>query len=267
MAGVFITRGMGIQIPAGGLVVGFDDTGAMQSSIKLQVSLDMCPYWLEIAVDHLTAASKARQDLLEARGEGDDSRVGVALEREFAAGMQALTASAISLDALYASVRTRISISESLVKAWRKKRTARHRQVAEVFRRAFKVSPKGFGNLSNATEQIYRFRDLAVHPPGAYSDPVLHPILGSGTEWRFVSFGYDSSHTTVRAALAIVVQLAAKPRNKGEAFAKYCEGLSTRLVPLVGHWKMAFGALEADTVQSPKTELANCPASEAEQPG
>lgn len=51
--GVFITRGMGVGIPAGGLVIGTGPDGKNSASIHIQVALDMCPYWLEIAVEHL----------------------------------------------------------------------------------------------------------------------------------------------------------------------------------------------------------------------
>lgn len=52
--GVFITRSMGIRIPPGGLVIGIGADGGPESSLRLQVARDMCPYWLEIAVAHLS---------------------------------------------------------------------------------------------------------------------------------------------------------------------------------------------------------------------
>lgn len=56
----------------------------------------MCPYWLEIAVEHLSAAARARDDVFSDREGGDSA----ALERVFSAGMQALTSGAVALDAL-----------------------------------------------------------------------------------------------------------------------------------------------------------------------
>lgn len=258
MAGVFLSRGMGIRVPVGGLVVSVGPDGKLDASLRLQVSLDMCPYWLEIAVGHLGAAARARADVIKARASGDEPSVGIALEREFSAGMQALTSSVIALDALYASVRERVSLPDSLVETWRSKRTARHRQAAEVFRRAFRVGRKGFANLAATLREVYRFRDLAVHPPGKFSDPVIHPTLLSGTEWRFVSFGYDSAHTAVRAALAMVVQLARSARAKKGPFVDYCAGLSAQLEPLVEIWKADFGAL-LDEPGGPGSSPANGP--------
>ncbi len=241
--GVFITRGMGVRIPAGGLVIGTGPDGKNSASIRLQVALDMCPYWLEIAVEHLRVASSARAEVLAAQAIGEEAAMGSALEQEFSAGMQALTSAAIAVDALYASVKDRVSVPDALTKAWRAKRTARHAQVAEVFRQTFRMSAKGFEHLREALEQLYKFRDLAVHPPGAFSDPVHHPALKLTTEWRFVSFGLDSAHVAVRAAVAVAVQLAEAPRRKTGPLAEYCVGLSTRLKPLAATWRAEFGRL------------------------
>jgi hypothetical protein len=247
---VFVTRGIGIRIPAGGLTLGIGPDGETQGNLRLQVALDMCPHWLEIAVAHLEVAAHARSDLISACSRAEESRIGPALEREFQAGMQAVTAAVIALDALYASVRERVAIPDSLVATWRRKRTARHRQVAEVLRRAFRVGPKSFARLAAALQKLYRSRDLAVHPPGTFSDPVLHPVLRSGTEWRFVSFGYESAYSAVRAALAFVAQLSALPRTKEDSFLQYCADLHARLEPLRLRWESGFGPLLRDPSSS-----------------
>lgn len=256
MAGVFVTRGMRLQIPEGGLTISLRPDGALDSTMRLQVTLDMCPYWLEIAVAHLSIASKARNEGLEARARADDAGVGTSLEREFSSGMQAITSAAIALDALYATVRDRTSIPQNVVDTWRRKRTARHRQVSEVFRRAFRVRPRGFSNLSQAVAEVFRFRDLAVHPPARFTDPVHHSRLGAATEWRFVSFGYESAYTAVRATLAMVVQLARAPRHRSAPFTKYCSDLAARLEALVASWRAEFGALtDAPTPPSTATTV------------
>jgi hypothetical protein len=217
----------------------------------------MTPYWLEIALRHLAAAEIARRDLLAVTQDDASPHKADALEREFASGMQALVAAVIAVDALYATVRERISVPDSLVTQRREKRTARPRQVAEVFRRAFIVKGQGFKNLKQILGEHYKFRDLAVHPPGKFSSPVLHKVLGSGTEWRFVSFGYDSSKTAVRAALAVVVQLAARPREKKGAFHDYCKGLSERLQPLENQWTESFGVLTEGNAHQKQSQKAS----------
>jgi hypothetical protein len=259
MAGVFITRGMRIQIPPGGLTVSLSSDGSPDVSLHFLVSLDMCPYWLEIAVGHLRNAAVARGELQGAKRSSVNQDAGSALEHEFSAGMQAITSSAIALDALYASVRDRITVPASVITTWQTKRTARHRQVSEVFRRAFRVKGKGFRNLSTIAAQLYRFRDLAVHPAATFTNPVPHPIIGSATEWRFVSFGYESAHAAVRGALALVVQLARIPRAKNGPIVAYCRDLEKRLQPLVDQWASEFGPLLEDAASrsTPHEESAS----------
>ena len=70
--------------------------GTPDLTLRFLVSLDMCPYWLEIAVEHLHAASLARAEVLGAKQRNIEPDVGSALEHEFSAGMQALTSAAIA---------------------------------------------------------------------------------------------------------------------------------------------------------------------------
>jgi hypothetical protein len=250
MTGIYVTRGMVLRIPAGGLVLSVNPSGGVDSSIRFEVSLDMTPYWLEIALNHLIAADAARRDLLRVMGDDTSPEKAQALEREFTSGMQALVASVTALEALYSTVRENIGIPDSLVKTWREKRTARHRQVCEVFRRAFAVKGQGLKNLKQILGELYEFRDLAVHPPGKFSNPVLHEVLGAGTEWRFVSFGYDSARTSVRAALSVVSQLADRPREQQGSFYDYRMGLSERIKPLQDEWATHFGPLNEHSTDS-----------------
>jgi hypothetical protein len=243
LAGIFITRGMGLRIPKGGFTIGVGPDGEVNSSVRFEVLLDMGPYWYEVGLSHLVAAKAARYDLSDAIERQADEAKSMALEREFTAGMQVVVASATALDALYASVRDRAGIPDSLVQKWREKRTARPSQVAEVFRRSFAVKGAGFRNLTRVLREIYRFRDLAVHPPSKFSEPILHPILDTGTEWRFVSFGFESAFNALRGSLAVAVQLANVPRAKDLAFRDYCAGLSDRLKPITEQWTAHFGKL------------------------
>lgn len=55
--GVFLIQGMQITIPAGGLTLRFSDEGNIEDAVlSLHVGLDMSPYWLRIAYEHLVAA-------------------------------------------------------------------------------------------------------------------------------------------------------------------------------------------------------------------
>ena len=94
---VFITEGMSLRIPAGGLVIPLD--GSAVPPVKFEVVLDTWRYWLKIATGHVDNAVKVHEELLAAHAESDDSAKGRALEAEFIYSMQGLSASAFSLEA------------------------------------------------------------------------------------------------------------------------------------------------------------------------
>ena len=77
---VFITEGMSLRIPAGGLVIPVD--GSSAPSVKFEVVLDTWRYWLKIATGHVDNAVKAHEELLAAHAESDDPAKGRALEAE-----------------------------------------------------------------------------------------------------------------------------------------------------------------------------------------
>src|ERR1700733_5059388 len=93
---VFITEGMSIRIPPGGLVISLDKSKV--PPLKIEVALDTWRHWLRIANTHVETAMSAHAVLLTAHADNDDPAKGVALEDEFTSSMQAVSASAFSLD-------------------------------------------------------------------------------------------------------------------------------------------------------------------------
>lgn len=139
MAGVFITRGMTVAIPAGGLRISLG-AEASEPTVTLHVHFDVCPTWCELAMRHLEAAKAAAEARKIAWQTAEDtpaanSAKAITLEKEFETSMQAVMAAAIAVDALYAVLRGHIEVPEELLNKWRNRRTARYSQVAEVIRR------------------------------------------------------------------------------------------------------------------------------------
>lgn len=241
-AGVYVSRGVSLRIK--NLRIECDTDGSELPPITPQVLLSMCPFWFEIAVNQLDAAESAHSMLIDAKSSGENERVGLALEAEFKASMQAIVAAATAMDALYASVREYVSLPADLISTWTANRTARYKQVAEVLRRGFVTKPRGVENLRRFLKELYRFRDLAVHPPGTYSAPILHPDVGAGTEWRFVAFTASNAHQLVRGALAFSVLLATRlPDDVSDGFETLAQGIVSLLDPLVVEWKERYGSL------------------------
>lgn len=241
--GVFITKGMQVSIPSFSIRIGPD--GKIESDpVILHTGIDLCPYWLDIAFDHLLCTEKASKELMDAKEAEDDQRITNALGEEFIAGMQAIMASAIAMDSYYASVKEHIGIPKDLTRTWREKGTARYKQIAEILRRAFPMSQKSAKQLRDILKQNMSFRDKAVHPPSGTQAPAFHPELNKVTDWRYVTFRYYNAKAIVGLTLSIIAQTAGRPhKDKFEALRKYCETLMSRVEPMVKRWETRYGKL------------------------
>ena len=125
----------------------------------LHTGIDLCPYWLEIAYDHLRCTEEASNQLLNAKKEQNDERIADALKAEFTEGMQTIMASAVAMDAYYANAKERIAIPDELIQTWRKNGTARYRQIAEALRRAFLMSEDSAKQIRVILKQNFGFRE------------------------------------------------------------------------------------------------------------
>lgn len=238
---VFITEGMSLRIPAGGLVIPVD--GSAVPPVKFEVALDTWRYWLKIATGHVDNAVTAHEELLAAHAESDDSAKGSALESEFIYSMQGLSASAFSLEAFYASVDERILPDEELSKRWAKNRTARVVRISETLIRAFKITHAGRMVLLKNLEEVFKFRDYAVHPPARFREPIMHPDLSVGVEWRFIAFTASGSMTATRVALSIIQQCMHAPQSKHEELVKWSQASVARVDAMVSEWERRHGSL------------------------
>jgi hypothetical protein len=232
MSGVFISRGMIVAVPPGGLTLTVGDHGKVEANLILHVRFDVCPTWVELALRHLEDA-KAKEALRVSAWSGkDEDQKAATLEREFEASMQAIMAASIAVDAFYAVIQTHVSLPRDIVAKWRKKRTARYSQITEVLRRGFRLKPKGVVALRQNLKEIYRLRDLAVHPSGKIQAPILHPELGVGVEWRFAYFRAHNAELVVNAATWILWDLVNGGKPEDQEIRKYIDALRQRLAVL-----------------------------------
>jgi len=225
--GVFISRGMTIRIPAGGLRI-----GPHGNTLLFHVHFDVCPTWIKLALRHLEDARSTKSLRQVAWAGTDEDQKAAALEKEFEASMQCIMAAAISIDAFYAVIQTHVKLPHSMVNRWRANRTPRYSQITEVLRKAFGLKPKGVAALRRNLKEIYRFRDLAVHPSGKIQAPVLHPELNVGVEWRFAYYRGSNAEAVVNAATWIIWELAYNGKPAIPAVQKYIAGLQPRLSSL-----------------------------------
>jgi hypothetical protein len=231
MSGIFVTRGMTVVIPKGGLTIAVDEKGKVNSSVTVHVHYDVCPTWLDLAARHLTDARERQLLRVASWSSNDDKAKGETLEKEFESSMQAMMAAAIAIDSFYAALRDKTNIPEETIKIWRAKSTARYKQATEIIRRAFSLSPRHCVGLRNCLKEIFKFRDLAVHPLGNIREPVLHPELGIGVEWRFAVFCAENAAAIVGAATNVIHELVTKGTPANADIQRYTEGLKGLLLP------------------------------------
>lgn len=231
MSGVFIKRGMTVAIPAGGFILSMGNDGKLSGCLTLHVHYDVCPTWLEIASRHLSDAQERKLARIAAWNSNDEDAKGQTLEEEFKSSMQAIMAAAIAIDSFYAALREKTNIPNETVQRWRQNRTARHKQIVEVLRRAFSIVPRDCVNLRKNLKEIFRVRDMAVHPLGNVAAPVFHHELQVGVEWRFELFRADNARAIVEAARSIVHELVAKGKPSTPEIQRYVDGLRDLIGP------------------------------------
>jgi hypothetical protein len=236
--GILITDGAEFTIP--GLQIRFDKEGVHASHAGTSLRLDMCRHWLRIAVAHVADAAAANRDLLEADSSGENANLGTILEREFRSSMQATVSATIALDAFYAAIKDRIDVPQDQMSAWRKNKTARWKQMAEVFRLAFGLSDRALDEVRGRLDEAFQYRNCAIHPPADQKGPVLRDEIHVGVEWRLVAFRYKNAATIVQMALALVNKMLKKEHPEPEALAKYCEGLRPAVDALIEAWSREY---------------------------
>jgi len=177
MPGILILAGMGLQIPAGGLVMSVTDDGDVRGEVKeVRVRIDLWPTWLEIGCRATDQALGASAQLTP---ELDDEAKTAQLTAELEGGLIAITAFAFCIDGFYDTVRNELGRHPDEL-AWKKNRTARATQVSETLRHHLKLGPKFSRLLRQYVEELFGFRSRAVHPNGAWVSPNYRPEIDSG---------------------------------------------------------------------------------------
>src|SRR5262249_52961683 len=97
----------------------------------------------------------------------------------------------------------------------------------------FQLKENGFAILRQNVKEIYRLRDLAVHPSGKMDAPILHPELDVGVEWRFFYFRYENALLAVRSAIQMLCELVSSGKPNDTRVQEYCNAVGPRIQPLL----------------------------------
>lgn len=201
---------MTVGIPAGGLILTTGPDGKISGQLTLHLAYDVVPIWFKIALQN-SAAAEAAEVIRKAawRTDNADEKLN-SLEQECVATMQCITATAIALDALYSQIKLRVpSVTAELMQTWRKNKTPRYAQVFEVLRRGFKPDPAYAKKLRAFLKDVFKLRDLAVHPHAETRAPIMHPEVRIMMEGRFSIFRAENARVCTESLKSILFDLAA----------------------------------------------------------
>src|ERR1044071_4003691 len=117
--GIFITKGMVVSLPPGGLTIRMSEDGRLfNDPLVLHVSQDVSALWIQIALGHLRVAEPLHPVTLAAKAVAEDQGLADALEAESVACMQAIVGAAIAVDAFYGMVKRHVDLPPDLVDTW-----------------------------------------------------------------------------------------------------------------------------------------------------
>lgn len=205
----------------------------VDSSMIPELRTDIFDEWLRIAEGAAADSEAARDDAVAAPlddGEGFTR----AVLREFEASIIAIAASAFAIDAFFASVvehapGARVSAG------------SRAGTILETLRRAFALSAAQAKATRGPLRSIFQFRDLAVHSPAAWAEPVRHPAFNVGMEPRFVRFRAENAINAQRFASKLIALCVRQPSEKYPGLVEWSKPLPEVVPdpPPVPDWAMA----------------------------
>lgn len=227
MAGVFITKGMTLQISN----ISIPLSG--EPSLTLRGSFDVLLLWLGIALKHLDQAKVDHMKTIESwRNDVDPNLKAETIESEAESSMQAMMAAVTAVEAFYANLKERTELKTTQRKNSVKSGAKRAYYVAELFKQSFRLGEKDFFNLRKDLEEIYKYRDAAVHPPAELREFMPHPELDQGVEWRFVWFRYRNALVCVQEVINIIGDLANSNKYRNQKIEQYCKALVPKIAAL-----------------------------------
>lgn len=190
------------------------------------------PDWLKIALAHAKAASEARKELTAAVAASDADAEVKALEAEFHSTLVAVSASAFSLDAFYASIVRFAPVSDEQRDLWAASRAGRAVRVFDAVRRCTKLTNAEAKALNLQIKTIYRLRNLAVHPDFAPTPFVVHNGLRQAVPNMYVNFQAENAHGAFAAATEAIMRVTDLPISTPE-LAEFVTPLSEFLHEIV----------------------------------
>lgn len=238
MSGVFIIEGMGLRVPAGGLVI----SAGGEARLEVQTRFDVYPALLASALDHVERAEADNARLLEAVGSNDPEAKKTWLIEEMKNVLVAIVTSAFAIEAFQARVSDLVQIPTDLTSAWKKNRTRPASRFIETMKLAFDQPGRRWVLLDKEIGDVFKFRNFAAHPSSTFREPIVHPDLEEAVDQSLVKFRFENGRAAAQIALRTLDQLVKNPRS-GEMLEEWASESRKFLVPLVDRWEGRYGCL------------------------
>jgi hypothetical protein len=204
--GVMLFKGMKVGILPGGFKLSIDPDGDSNATLTLATAYNVLPIWLNIARHQLECASQAARGIKEAWGVNELNNRNLLL-RELDPCLLVIVACGIALDSLYEQLRPFAKIEASQLESWKKNRTKRSVQIAEVIRRVFRLDSSTAKAFRENVDMIIKARDQAVHPTFQLKEACSRPDLEVAVDWKFATYRYDNAMVCYKSCAEMIVHL------------------------------------------------------------
>lgn len=102
-------------------------------------------------------------------------------------------------------------------------------RIHQTLSRAFKMNNAQSKLIRSVLQQIFRFRDRAVHPSAAYGELTGHPVFRTGMEPMYLMYRVENAATSCAAMHQSLWHCLMNPRGQDEEFIKWCDLMATHI--------------------------------------
>lgn len=207
-SGILIFQGMHVGVLPGDLTLSVDEAGNPDVNLIVSTAYNVLPLWLRIAHDNLSQARQASEDIASKWGQ-DENLNKELLISELGPALQVFVACGIALDALYDLLRPHAKLSKEEIKKWREGscKTGRADHISEVIRRIYKLENDMLLKFKKDIKQIFKYRDMAIHPSLNLKNACARPDIPVGVDWKFSAYKFRNSEICFSSTMRMLIFL------------------------------------------------------------
>jgi hypothetical protein len=201
---ILIFKGMKVGILPGDFVISINEEGDQSSKLILSTAYNVVPLWIKIGQDNLNLAKVASSEIATKWSDDADMQKDLLL-KELAPAMQVFVSCGIALDALYDTLRPYSKLTQTDLDAWKAKKTARAKQIVEVFRRTHKLKNDTLRDFVACISQIVKYRDMAVHPSTELKNSCVRSDVSVAVDWKFAAYRFSNAELCFNNTVNMIV--------------------------------------------------------------